>query len=155
MSAKSNNYGRAYEFACLQVLVEILRPFREVSVEVNSSYEAAAEAWKKVPKKLQANLLASSRAAVEVLLDCEALLAEGRTLFRSICKQIPTAKRAMCAILLLRGGRVAGKLGLALSIITKPLSIAAWLLLWTLVRNGMELPVRNLIGRRLNLSLSG
>ena len=77
MSAKSNNYGRAYEFACLQVLAEILRPFREVSVEVNSSYEAAAEAWKKVPKKLQANLLASSRAAVEVLLDCEALLTEG------------------------------------------------------------------------------
>ncbi len=77
MSAKSNNYGRAYEFACLQILAETLRPFREVLVAENSSYEAAEVARKKVPAKLQENLLASSRAAVEVLLDCEVFLTEG------------------------------------------------------------------------------
>ena len=77
MSAKSNNYGRAYEFACLQILAEALRPIRSVSVEANSSYEAAEAAWKKIPAKLKENLLASSRAAVEVLLECEVFLTEG------------------------------------------------------------------------------
>lgn len=77
MSAKSNDYGRAYEFACLKVLAQELRPLRAVSIEDNSSYAAAKEAWERIPAALQKNLIASSRAAVEILLECEVFLTEG------------------------------------------------------------------------------
>ena len=45
MSNKSNNQGRAYEFACLHVLDEEISKFRPVKIIRNSSYFAAERAW--------------------------------------------------------------------------------------------------------------
>lgn len=45
MSKLSNNQGRAYEFACLNVLHEAIAEIRSAKIIVNSSYEAAKNAW--------------------------------------------------------------------------------------------------------------
>ena len=45
MGNKSNNQGRAYEFACLYVLEEEISKFRTAKIIRNSSYFAAERAW--------------------------------------------------------------------------------------------------------------
>ena len=45
MSVKSNNQGRAYEFACLNTLHEEISKYRVSKIEKNSTYEAAKRAW--------------------------------------------------------------------------------------------------------------
>ncbi|WP_315561223.1 HaeIII family restriction endonuclease [Porphyromonas endodontalis] len=45
MSNKSNNQGRAYEFACLKSLENAISKIRSVDIPRNSSFQAAESAW--------------------------------------------------------------------------------------------------------------
>ena len=53
MSSKSNDQGRAYEFACLFILREEIKKFRPVKIIQNSSYSAAERAWNTLSKEMK------------------------------------------------------------------------------------------------------
>ena len=65
MSTQSNNNGRAYEFACLNILNNEINKYRKCIVQKNSSYEAAKNAWDKVSEQQQELLLISAVSVVD------------------------------------------------------------------------------------------
>ena len=77
MSSKSNNYGRAYEFAFINCLNNEITLKRKCKIVENKSYGAAKNAWDNIDEHLQADLLISAASAVEKLFDLEPLLLEG------------------------------------------------------------------------------
>lgn len=91
MSEKSNNNGRAYEYACLLQLQKALSPLRTVKIIQNSSLEADKRAWESVGEKLQRTLAESSCAAARTLLDLEKLMSE--TDGDSLCLLVQKDKR--------------------------------------------------------------
>lgn len=46
MSSKSNDQGRAYEFAWINVLFDALDSLRKTEIVYNSSYDANKKAWR-------------------------------------------------------------------------------------------------------------
>lgn len=76
MSNKSNNQGRAYEFACLLALAEEIEKFRIVEVLQNSSYFAAQRAWDILSEEKKAIYKASARVAVIRILQLEPRICE-------------------------------------------------------------------------------
>jgi len=76
MGVLSNNQGRAYEYAWLTTLHKAISEKRNVSVEQNSSYFAAQNAWNSIDEKLQAIYFTSSQAAVKTLFGLEPLILE-------------------------------------------------------------------------------
>lgn len=50
MSKKSNNQGRAYEFAYLNTLYEKISKYRTTKIIINSSYKLAKKAWDTLKK---------------------------------------------------------------------------------------------------------
>jgi len=76
MGNKSNDQGRAYEFACLLTLHKEIRRYRPVEIERNSSYYAAQRAWDAVPEDMRNLLSKSADAAVYTLFDLEPLILE-------------------------------------------------------------------------------
>ena len=48
MSTKSNDQGRAFEFACINTLFNAISKIRKVQIERNSSYFAAEHAWNNI-----------------------------------------------------------------------------------------------------------
>ena len=45
MSNRSNNQGRAYEYACLHSLEQAIQTIRQAQIIENSSYQSAKRAW--------------------------------------------------------------------------------------------------------------
>ncbi|MBQ7740645.1 MAG: HaeIII family restriction endonuclease [Eubacterium sp.] len=76
MSNASNNQGRAYEYICLLTLEREIKQYRNVKIEINSSYEAAKSAWLSIDTELQNTLAQSANAAVETIFDMEPLIIE-------------------------------------------------------------------------------
>ncbi len=76
MSAKSNDFGRAYEFAWMQVLEDVLSVLRPIKVIQNSSYEANKAAWEGLDESQQALYLTSAKAAVREIIELEPLMEE-------------------------------------------------------------------------------
>ena len=76
MSDKSNNQGRAYEFACLHVLEEEIGKFRSAKIIKNSSYFAAERAWNTLDRQTQDIYKASSYAAVIKMFQLEPRMVE-------------------------------------------------------------------------------
>ncbi len=76
MSEKSNNNGRAYEFAWMQVLEEELSALRPVTVVRNSSYDANNEAWNSLSVAQKETYLISAKAAIRDLIELEPLIEE-------------------------------------------------------------------------------
>ncbi len=76
MSNASNNQGRAYEYICLLTLEKEIGKYRNVKIEINSSYEAAKSAWLSIDLTLQNTLQQSAAAAVETIFDMEPLIIE-------------------------------------------------------------------------------
>lgn len=76
MSAKSNNQGRAYEYAWLKTLYSALNELRNTEIVENSSLKANKSAWSKIPVNKQQTLLISALSAIDSLLELEPKMIE-------------------------------------------------------------------------------
>lgn len=76
MTSKSNDQGRAYEFACLQALFEEISKIRPTKIEMTDGYSAAKNAWDLMDEHIQAIYEESALAAVETLFELEPLIIE-------------------------------------------------------------------------------
>lgn len=71
MSRKSNNQGRAYEYAWINALYEALRPMRATNIVANSSFKANLSAWNTLGKETQDIFETSAKAAVNAIFELE------------------------------------------------------------------------------------
>ncbi len=76
MSDKSNNQGRAYEYAWCLALEQKLSIFKKVIVDKQNGFNACYRAYESLEKSLQDRYLESAKQGVLLLLDCEPLLSE-------------------------------------------------------------------------------
>ncbi len=76
MSDKSNNQGRAYEYAWCLALEQKLSVFKKVIVDKQNGFNACYRAYESLEKSLQKRYLESAKQGVLLLLDCEPLLSE-------------------------------------------------------------------------------
>lgn len=76
MSNRSNNIGRAYEFAWINTLFNVLSQNRNVVIINNSSYLANKHAWESIDIDLQNTFNISASAAVNTLLELEPRMTE-------------------------------------------------------------------------------
>lgn len=76
MSNKSNNQGRAYEYAWIQTLYETLKKVRKTSIVDNSSLDANKRAWEVMEDDKRAIFITSAMAAVDTILELEPKMAE-------------------------------------------------------------------------------
>ena len=74
MSSKSNNQGRAYEFAYLNILHEEISKYRLSKIEKNSSYEAAKKAWNSLEESEKDMYKLSALAGANAILELEPLI---------------------------------------------------------------------------------
>lgn len=74
MSVKSNNQGRAYEFACLNTLHEEISKYRVSKIEKNSTYEAAQRAWNTLEESEKNIYRISALAGTNTILELEPLI---------------------------------------------------------------------------------
>lgn len=77
MSNKSNNQGRAYEYAWCLALEQKLSVLKKVIVDKQNGFNAANRAYESLEKSLQERYLESAKQGVLLLLDCEPLLSMG------------------------------------------------------------------------------
>ncbi|QQW89210.1 HaeIII family restriction endonuclease [Helicobacter pylori] len=76
MSDKSNNQGRAYEYAWCLALEQKLSVFKKVIVDKQNGFNACFRAYESLEKSLQDRYLENAKQGVLLLLDCEPLLSE-------------------------------------------------------------------------------
>ncbi len=76
MSDKSNNQGRAYEYAWCLALEQKLSVFKKVIVDKQNGFNACYRAYESLEKSLQERYLERAKQGVLLLLDCEPLLSE-------------------------------------------------------------------------------
>ncbi len=76
MSNKSNNQGRAYEYAWCLALEQKLSVLKKVIVDKQNGFNACYRAYESLEKSLQERYLESTKQGVLLLLDCEPLLSE-------------------------------------------------------------------------------
>ena len=76
MSSNSNNQGRAYEFAWMTSLFEVLNSLRQTEIEYNSSYDANKRAWNAIGKEKRALYTVSANAAVDTIIELEPMMEE-------------------------------------------------------------------------------
>lgn len=75
MSNKSNDNGRAFEYACIKELENSISEFRPVKVK-EESIEASKRAWDIISKEQQEKLIIASKAFIKLLFDTEPLILE-------------------------------------------------------------------------------
>ena len=78
MSRQSNDNGRGYEYACLNVLKKEISKYKNCIIEKNSSYYAAENAWNNLNSFQQANYIDSAESIVGTIFDLEPLIIEER-----------------------------------------------------------------------------
>ena len=76
MSVNSNNQGRAYEYAWMTALLELLKPLRKTDVVHNSSYEANERAWNAISREKQKLYTTSANAAANTIVELEPMMDE-------------------------------------------------------------------------------
>lgn len=76
MSVNSNNQGRAYEYAWMTALLELLKPLRKTDVVHNSSYEANERAWNAISQEKQKLYTTSANAAANTIVELEPMMDE-------------------------------------------------------------------------------
>ncbi len=74
MSSKSNNQGRAYEFAFLNILYKKISEVRCAEIEKNSSYFAAEKAWETLTKLDKETYKISALSGIETIFELEPLI---------------------------------------------------------------------------------
>lgn len=73
---RSNDQGRAYEYAWMQTLYRSLAERRKTEIVDNSSLEANKKAWSLMDRETQEDFMRSAAAAVETLLGLEPRMTE-------------------------------------------------------------------------------
>ncbi len=76
IGTKSNDQGRAYEYAWIEALCKNLKVYRDVRIVSNSSFAANKRAWSAMSKDMQELFDRSADAAVETVLELEPLMTE-------------------------------------------------------------------------------
>ena len=76
MSNKSNNYGRAYEYAWIIGLESAISASRSIEIVNNSSLDANKKAWDEIPEEIHYELVKSVDAALDTVLELEPKLTE-------------------------------------------------------------------------------
>ena len=76
MSVNSNNQGRAYEYAWMTALLELLKPLRKTDVVYNSSYEANERSWNAISQEKQKLYTTSANAAANTIVELEPMMDE-------------------------------------------------------------------------------
>lgn len=76
MSNRSNDIGRAFEYACLLELERCISEYRPVCIRGSSSYKAAERAWQKADVEQREILVAGAKAFVGTLFEAEPLILE-------------------------------------------------------------------------------
>lgn len=76
MSSASNNYGRAYEYICLQSLHSAINKIRSAQIIKNSSYQAAQHAWGTLTKSEQSLYTLSAQSTIETIFALEPNIVE-------------------------------------------------------------------------------
>lgn len=71
MSNASNNQGRAYEFVCLNSLYEAIKNIRPAKIVINSSYEAAKNAWETLSCEEKTLYTLSAKSTIETIFALE------------------------------------------------------------------------------------
>ena len=76
VSSKSNDQGRAYEYAWINVLKKAISAHRHTAVVDNSSLAANKRAWDQMPEDMRCLFITSAEAAVDTILELEPRLLE-------------------------------------------------------------------------------
>lgn len=76
MSDKSNNQGRAFEFACLNALKDSIKKYRNVKIVENSCYQASLNAWNTLLETTKSLYYISAKSITSTLFQLEPLLIE-------------------------------------------------------------------------------
>ena len=76
VSTKSNDQGRAYEYAWMKTLYKALAEFRTTKIVENSSYLANEKAWTLMDEEMQETFLISAGSAIETVLELEPRMLE-------------------------------------------------------------------------------
>ncbi len=76
MSTKSNDNGRAYEFACITVFSKAIESYRKVKIVHNSAYEANERAWNTLDSYSQEMFLLSAKATIQSIFEAEPRMIE-------------------------------------------------------------------------------
>lgn len=76
VSTKSNDQGRAYEYAWIKTLYQELHRLRNTRIVENSSLYANEKAWKLMDDEMQETFIISAEAAIEAVLELEPKLTE-------------------------------------------------------------------------------
>lgn len=71
MSKLSNNRGRAYEFSCINVLLDAISKIRKAQIIVNSSYEAAEKAWDTLSESEKNMYILSAKSTIDTIFALE------------------------------------------------------------------------------------
>lgn len=75
MSSKSNDQGRAFEYACILELENRIKAVRSVKID-NSSVQAAMKSWHLQDRHIQNNFIRAAKAFVNTLFEAEPLILE-------------------------------------------------------------------------------
>lgn len=76
VSTKSNDQGRAYEYAWIQTLYKALAEFRKTRIVENSSLIANEKAWSLMDAEMQDTFMISAGAAINTVLELEPRMLE-------------------------------------------------------------------------------
>lgn len=76
VSTKSNDQGRAYEYAWMQTLYKTLSELRKTRIEKNFSLVANEKAWLRMDEETQDLFMFSASAAIDMILELEPRLSE-------------------------------------------------------------------------------
>ena len=76
MSSKSNDQGRAFEYACIEILGREIAKYRTARIEKNSSFFAAQHAWNNMDVSFQGILITAAKSAVQTIFELEPLILE-------------------------------------------------------------------------------
>lgn len=76
VSTKSNDQGRAYEYAWIQTLYKALSDLRRTRIVENSSLEANKKAWFLMDEDMQRTFMISAGAAINTVLELEPRMSE-------------------------------------------------------------------------------
>ena len=82
MSNKSNNFGRAYEYAWIKILSEKLSTIRPTIVAENSGLHANKSSWDTIDDNKKDVFSASAKSALDAMLNLEPMMLEGNDVLR-------------------------------------------------------------------------
>ena len=77
VSTKSNDQGRAYEYAWIKTLYKVLCEMRKTRIVDNSSLHANEKAWALMDEEMQQTFMISAESAIDTVLEMEPKMSEG------------------------------------------------------------------------------